>query len=375
MSTQAGSTEACPPSGSHSPSSRWHEPSCTDPDIVVEGPTPFCKACHSKPSLQDIISQHELSNTSTARLPPDEPPHDLKLWWPESVPYSNRALSENTQSPSTEPLRHNGGAEHCKRDATGSTIYPRALAPDEFRLLCIDIAPDKESPIHVTLETYSDGNYPEYETVSYTWGGEDGDSRLRRPIFVGPYWDVLPQTENCWQLLRFVRPARGVRLIWIDVVCINQRNLEERAAQVAKMGEIYRQCTKVIAYLGPDVAPMLDNRFPHRRGLHTMDRESLEPVLRQRYFSRIWVIQELILSPRAVIRIGQTDFYVDSIMQDDFSEWKNSATPWLQYAARQRLQVGDSYEALAIISRSQSSDPRDRLFVNTSGLDSSPTVS
>ncbi|KAI4866210.1 heterokaryon incompatibility protein-domain-containing protein [Hypoxylon rubiginosum] len=362
MSTQADLTEDCLSSGSRGSSSRWHEPSCTDPDIVVEGSIPFCKACHSKPSLEDIISQHELSNMSTAQPPPDEPPHDMKLRWPESVPYVNQAPSEDAESPSIKPLRHIGDAEHYEQDVTESIIYPSALAPDEFRLLCISIAPDKESPIHATLETYSDDNYPEYETVSYTWGGEDGDNHLCRPIFIGPYWDVLPQTENCWQLLRFVRPTRGVRLIWIDAVCINQRNFEERAAQVAKMAQIYRQCTKVVIYLGPHIAPILDSRFPLRRGLHTMDAASLEIVLRQRYFTRIWVIQELISSPRAVIRIGQTDFYVDSAMQDNFSEWKKTTTPWLQYAARQRLQVADSYEALAIISRSQSADPRDRLF-------------
>ncbi|KAI1779254.1 heterokaryon incompatibility protein-domain-containing protein [Hypoxylon cercidicola] len=342
--------------------SRWHKSSCVNPDILVEDSIPCCKSCYSRPSLQDIISQHESSNQSSIQPPPDESSQDLKLWWPQTVPYCNQASSKDTQSRETEPLQHASDTEDSLRDATKSTIYPRALEPTEFRLLRINSVSDKNSPVHATVETYSDDNYPEYETVSYTWGGEDGDSRLCRPIFIGLYWDVLPQTENCWQLLRFVRPEKGARLIWIDAICINQKNVKERAAQVAKMAQIYTQCTKVILYLGPDTAPILDNRFPLRRSLYTTDLKSLKPVLAQRYFTRIWVIQELILSPCAVIRIGQTDFYIDSATQRGFSQWENTVAPWLQYATRQRLQVLDSYEALEIISRSQSADPRDRLF-------------
>lgn len=366
--TGRGECSLCPGS-----TSRWHKPSCSSPDIVVESSIPFCRSCQSKPSLQNIISQYESSNKSTAQPPPDESAGDLKLRWPESVPYVNQAseyikprpTKRRRQTIKSRPAnrRRRATETECSIEhTTGSTIYPSPLSPNEFRLLCLTDACNKNYPIHATLETYSDDIYPDYETVSYTWGGEDGNSRLCRPIFIGPYWDVLPQTENCWQLLQFVRPTRGIRLIWIDAVCIDQNNTKERGIQVSKMAQIYRQCTKVILYLGPDIVPILDDRLPRRQGLHTMDPESLKRVLMHRYFTRIWVIQELILAPRAVVRVDQTDFYVDSTTQDIFSQWEQTAAPWLQYATRQRLEVSGSYEALKIISRSQSTDPRDRLF-------------
>jgi hypothetical protein len=95
------------------------------------------------------------------------------------------------------------------------------LGTDEFRLVCIQAAgKDEDKIVHVSLETYNHANCPEYETVSYTWGGENSDYALCRPIFVGPYWDVLPQSQNCWEMLHFVRPWRGIRMVWVDALCL-----------------------------------------------------------------------------------------------------------------------------------------------------------
>ena len=41
-------------------------------------------------------------------------------------------------------------------------------------------------------------------------------------------------------------------LTWADAVCINQGNPEERTSQVQRMGKIYSNAEKVIAYLGED---------------------------------------------------------------------------------------------------------------------------
>jgi hypothetical protein len=39
--------------------------------------------------------------------------------------------------------------------------------------------------------------------------------------------------------------------IWIDAICINQRDLEERAPQVHMMDRVYSQVLQVIVWLGP----------------------------------------------------------------------------------------------------------------------------
>ena len=101
----------------------------------------------------------------------------------------------------------------------GFQIYTK-LSSNEFRLVFLTVAPSAEYPIHLSLETYSYDDRPEYETVSYQWGGENNDSSPCRPIFIGPYWDVLWQSQYCWTMLRFARPRRGTRMIWVDALCM-----------------------------------------------------------------------------------------------------------------------------------------------------------
>lgn len=90
-----------------------------------------------------------------------------------------------------------------------SLVKRESLASDEFRLTCLSAVSDHSYPVHLSLETFRHDDCPEYEAVSYTWGGENGDSNLSRPVYIGAFWDVLLQTEHCWEMLRFVRPWRG----------------------------------------------------------------------------------------------------------------------------------------------------------------------
>jgi hypothetical protein len=252
----------------------------------------------------------------------------MNLWWPRSVPYRSSKAGENsTQSVAqTHSKRTVGNGEFSEDDESHSSnkpesaeedylpIYGPTLGADEFRLVCIPAAEkDEDTIIHVSLEIYNQTNCPEYEAVSYTWGGENGDYALCRPIFVGPYWDVVLQSQNCWDMLRFVRLWRGIRMVWVDALCINQSNVRERGAQVAKMGEIYEQCSRAIVYLGPDLASSTQDRFPSRRLFHEIESDTINAqlpdsrqfksaglnlwkILKRNYFSRVWVIQELIFS-------------------------------------------------------------------------------
>ncbi|RSL63377.1 hypothetical protein CEP53_004424 [Fusarium sp. AF-6] len=120
------------------------------------------------------------------------------------------------------------------------------------------------------LETYSDREFPEYEAVSYTWGGEDGDATLRHPVYVGEYWDILLQTRNCCAMLRYLQPLQGERTLWVDAICINQKDTRERGEQVAKMGQIYSQCLQVVLWLGDDIAVKTPKRFPTRHRFHEL---------------------------------------------------------------------------------------------------------
>jgi hypothetical protein len=56
---------------------------------------------------------------------------------------------------------------------------------------------------------------------------------------------------SLYDALMAIRPSKEPIVIWIDFLCINQSDTEEKCWQVALMGNIYRQAQKVIAWLGP----------------------------------------------------------------------------------------------------------------------------
>ena len=145
--------------------------------------------------------------------------------------------------------------------------------------------------------------------------------------------------------------------------------------QVAQMGQIYTACTQVVVYLGPDVAPVLPaGRHPRRMrlaefgksggtGLGPSGVQGVEELLKRRYFSRLWVVQELILSPRVVIRIGDIDFQSDGTTSGRLWELEAKAlAPWVQHTSRGAPLGLDLVRMMQLTFSTSCADPRDRLF-------------
>jgi hypothetical protein len=358
---------------------RWHKSSCDSPSVVVKNGQPYCHTCNSECDLKDL-ARNSGSESGFSSPPKNEPSGQLNLSWPSSVPYIG------LQKPGSSPPA-NIQISNPQQDTHEFLNYGKTLELDEFRLACLTAPEHDDYPVHLTLETYKNADCPEFETVSYTWGGEDGDHVPSQPVFVGPYWDVIFQTKNCWNMLRSIRPWRGVRMVWVDALCINQNNIKERGDQVAKMRQIYEECARVIVYLGPDVALPAQGQFPPRRRLEELNQHlrhlhkssssnantgqldvAMRTLLQRRYFSRVWVIQELVTSQRAIMRVGDTEFSIDNTTASRLTnanadwKWEESGAPWLQYVTQKSIQVEDLYGVLAVTSKSHATDPRDRLF-------------
>jgi len=118
-------------------------------------------------------------------------------------------------------------------------------------------------------------------------------------------------------------------MVWVDAICIDQANVSERNQQVAKMNSIYEQALRVVVYLGSDLADGQDHqettRRTHRPRHRLLDLETKLPpqsgvswakLLQRRYFTRIWVVQELILARSSVFPIMGMDFSADTLDLD-----------------------------------------------------------
>lgn len=121
----------------------------------------------------------------------------------------------------------------------------------EIRLFHLD--PNIASPsdlvtgtiVHVSLDDKLDCEADTcYDTISYTWGSPE----LSEKVLIDGR--ILPVTLSASNALISTCLEEEIRRVWIDSVCINQTDLEERAQQVLLMGQIYRAgCINVI-YLG-----------------------------------------------------------------------------------------------------------------------------
>lgn len=366
--------------------SRWHDASCTAPDVYVDGEIPRRRACDTAPDLKAIIAR-DAKSSAPPQAPPDEAIGQMNLHWPPSVPYrrlqgSRDVESDAVNSSTSEPSPQPSPRLTPPLPIPPSFVYGSTLNRDQIRLICIDPAiNDRESsPIHINLEVHSNDGGPEYEALSYAWGGENGDSSQTWPLFIGPYWDVMLQTKNCWDALRYLRPYRGIRLLWVDAVCINQNDQVEKVNQISKMGEIYNRCMRTIVWLSenvaePDHAAADRNMYPARRSIKDLvtgnacGTTTIEQLLKLRYFQRIWIIQELILPPELVIPIQGKEVSVNHARLKEVTySWGRTTTPWFD-----RVCTGTSFlfhdlgEVVQQTWVACATDPRDKAF-GTLGL-------
>ncbi|EON69364.1 hypothetical protein W97_08624 [Coniosporium apollinis CBS 100218] len=174
-----------------------------------------------------------------------------------------------------------------------------------------------------------------YTALSYVWG----DVKNSPEIFLqgededGEAWKVTP---NLHAALLHLRSTRQERTFWIDALCINQDNFEERASQVRLMRHIYESAQEVIVWLGPgdvrDVAIAVDymRSFeeaskwrvynPHKNSFfgHPRTKAAVpifsHDIMDRPWWSRIWVIQEVVVSRKTTLQIGDSCFSWSSLI-------------------------------------------------------------
>lgn len=132
-----------------------------------------------------------------------------------------------------------------------------SLDKDEIRVVCLHPATNWDDQIECSLMTLSlsDPERPQYQALSYVWG----DARMTLSIKVnGCHFEG---TKNLVDALRALRLQGQERIIWIDAICINQQDTQERNQQVKKMADIYRNSSATVAWLGSS-AKKSDERPP-----------------------------------------------------------------------------------------------------------------
>lgn len=136
----------------------------------------------------------------------------------------------------------------------------------------------------------------------------------------------IPVRENLWWALHHLQLDDEPRVSWIDALCINQNNTEEKNYQVSRMDYIYHSASRCIAWIGKaEVGPELETddcslamdfiitanidqgKTKPPLNLSRQERrehDSLESLCRRKYWTRLWIIQEIALSKSVLVQCG-----------------------------------------------------------------------
>ena len=140
-------------------------------------------------------------------------------------------------------------------------VYRTLETPDTIRLATLSYEVKKDRlvigdilaertrlELHVTLQHVSLAQAPEYTALSYVWG----DPAKTKPIFIdGKEMQVTENLKN-FIVAAVSRESTREQLLWIDAICINQQDIQEKSQQVRRMTEIYNKASRVHVWLHTD---------------------------------------------------------------------------------------------------------------------------
>ena len=228
----------------------------------------------------------------------------------------------------------------------------QSLSPQTIRVLELHPgAPD--APLVCVIAIQRIGG-KSYEALSYVWGDPSPIASIKC-LDSANEGDLGICRSLATALIAFRLPDQ-TRRIWVDALCINQKDVPERESQVRLMGAIFSQAKRVLCWLGPFKS--LDNgnndhqhghtvaessarlaicflrKFngkPHeflqasRQHIHAgddmADMTTARPLLNSwlaikelfdlEYFHRTWIIQEMGLAAHARLFWGSRDLWLD----------------------------------------------------------------
>jgi hypothetical protein len=285
-------------------------------------------------------------------------------------------------SPTVDESRVRKDREAVK--AGNARVYSRDVEAEEgIRLLRI-LPGAPEDSIAAALEYHDLASPPIYDALSYCWGAQQN---LESISVDGK--DGFMVSKHLYHAMRRLRRTDRPRLIWIDVICVNQTNIPERNRSVQLMWKIYANAARVIVWVGEVESEKATCRrlfgpksqqdsqlvwctqpglaaLGHDHVKRKLD-DKLRELERQSYtnggdvwWKRLWVIQEftqarehptVYLGPHAI----SWDFFA-SLMQTE----NHDRLPLFKHL---RLQGNQSLLQLLTMAREFfCSDPRDRVY-------------
>lgn len=216
----------------------------------------------------------------------------------------------------------------------------------------------------------------DYRCLSYCWETVDREAA----ILCDGY--RFPVTKNLLRALQSLRKPTSNLLIWIDQLCINQDDHQERGHQVSIMKHIFSQAQKVIVWLGDEddrskklfeYAEKMSmigrgedspkgalNRVMSQKQLHG----AIKMLLRRPWFERVWVIPEVALARLTDVACGRSRISWDILVR----LIRDNHMPQAPGFDKQTALLGNPRQRVAIITQMIASQKRNLLHTDITQL-------
>jgi hypothetical protein len=224
------------------------------------------------------------------------------------------------------------------RDAPDHFVY-KPLAPrDTTRMLVLDPGSFGD-PLTGSIEHVQDVHDCTYDALSYVWGKERSNHTISVIFGFAFGRNEISLSPNLHAALQRLRSPHKSRNLWVDAICINQKDSLEKSTQVENMREIFANAEKVVVWLGEeekhdelalsalrrlnshvnqwdqvDPFPRLGwgrdeegnpwTRGTKARALPSIEERNLELLLNREWFRRSWVVQEVATARKVDIQYG-----------------------------------------------------------------------
>jgi hypothetical protein len=234
-----------------------------------------------------------------------------------------------------------------------------------------------------------------YDALSYCWGEQT------KTVVININDCTLSIGKNLYAALKSIRRLQGRLRIWVDALCINQDDTQEKNAQVPFMKDIFFNGRRTFAWLGLDdiftslafkemkMVARWERKHGDRaevgwrqwRKMHMEEDDmdvftrimgsldlldwSRRSILVRPWFSRCWVVQEIATSKAVTIICGK--YHIDwSDMETAFKVFLESDDEThALISIRHRFHNSDTNHLETLLWRTntfQTTDPRDRIF-------------
>lgn len=203
---------------------------------------------------------------------------------------------------------------------------------------------------------------PAYRALSYTWGSSASSHLI---AISGVSFKIGVNLFEFLRTYQALQESDDCNLLWIDQLCIDQENEQERNWQVQIMAQIYQSAKEVVAWLGPAtqhttkaawIVDLLESDYklqhdlpwinrdagitgsarkffedlvstapgrkkavyasPHEHGvtLQGSCKDAIWDLLKRPYWTRLWIVQEIMLARKLTVLWGQSRISRDGLI-------------------------------------------------------------